>query len=146
MSVLEMRPDAVVAPALASHVRPGLVLSEEEARAVLDGAARRDVAAGGCFAAGPAGVQIWSGPFEGPAGTRGCSVRLGCVDWTYHTPAAHHATIYRVVVTAEGLAAGETTASVLAAVLALAHVSVLRASLTIATPPARDPFHRGSAV
>jgi hypothetical protein len=142
MSVLEMRRDAVVVPALASHVRPGLILAEREARAVLDGAARRDVASGGCFAAGPAGVQVWSGPFDGACGGRGGAVRLGCVDWTYHTPVAHYATIYRVVVTAEGLAAGETMASLLAAVLALAHVLVSRASLTIAAPPARDLFRR----
>ena len=142
MSLLEIRPDAVVAPALASQVRPGLVLSEAEARAVLDGAARRDVAAGGCFMAGPAGVQVWSGPFEGAHGARGPAVRLGCVDWTYHSPVAHYATIYRVVVTAEGLAAGETTASVLANVLALAHIPMSRACLTIAAPPARDPFRR----
>lgn len=142
MSVLEIRPDALVVPALASQVRPGLVLSEAEARAVLDGAARCDVAAGGCFVAGPAGVQVWSGPFDGAHGARGVAVRLGCVDWTYHTPVAHYATIYRVVVTAEGLAASETTASVLANVLKLAHVPLSRASLTIAAPPARDPFRR----
>lgn len=142
MSVLEIRSDAVVVPALASHVRPGLVLSEAEARAVMDGATRRDVAVGGCFMAGPAGVQVWSGPFDGAHGARGAAVRLGCVDWTYNTPVAHYATIYRVVVTAEGLAAGETTASVLANVLALAHVPVSRACLTIAAPPARDPFRR----
>lgn len=142
MTVLEVLPDAIVVPALASHVRPGLVLTEHEARAVLEAAARADVGDGGCFAAGPAGVQVWSGPFAGPRGTRGSAQRLGSVDWTYHTPVAHYATIYRVVVTAEGVALGETTASVLARVLALANVPLERAQLTIATPPARDPFHR----
>ena len=142
MSVLELVRDSVVVPALASHVRPGLVLTEHEARAVLEAAARQDVGNGGCFAAGPAGVQVWSGPFDGPRGTHGRAQRLGCVDWTYNTPVAYYATIYRVVVTAEGVDAGETTASLLARVLALATVPMERAHLTLATPPARDPFHR----
>jgi hypothetical protein len=142
MSVIEMMPDAVVVPALASHVRPGLVLAEFEVRAVLAGARRADVARGGCFAAGPAGVQVWSGPFDGPRGSRGGAQRLGCIDWAYNSPVAHYATIYRVIVTAEGVAAGETTAGLLGRVLALADVPVERVHLTIAAPPTRDPFRR----
>ncbi len=53
MSALEIVPDAVVVPALASHVRPGLVLAEHEARAILAGAQQRDVGNGGCLAVGP---------------------------------------------------------------------------------------------
>lgn len=142
---VHLRPTAVARPALSSHVRPALVLPERQTRALLDSAGHEDVGRGGSFSAGPAGIQVWTGPFNGPGGTKGDAVLLGSVDWSYDTPVRHYATIYRAMVTQDGLDRGETTASVLARVLALTGLSVDGERLSLAQPPARDPFHRGGS-
>ena len=139
---LKLKDGAIAVPALASHVRPSLVLAERESRELLAVAARQDVGLGGCFAAGPAGIQVWDGPFNGPNGTHGTAVHLGSVDWSYDTPAKHYVTIYRVMVTQAGVDAGETTLSVLTAVLALGGLTADGTRITLPTPPARDPFRR----
>lgn len=139
---LALKQEAVAVPALTSQVRPALVLPELQARALLDAAARDDVSNGGCFSAGPAGVQVWSGPFNGPDGSRGTATLLGSIDWTYDTPARHWAMIYRAMVTQEGLEHGETTTSVLARVLALTGLAVEGDRVQLPMPPARDPFRR----
>ena len=139
---LRLNTDAIAVPALTSQVRPALVLPERQARALLDAAGREDVSRGGCFAAGPAGIQVWSGPFDGPGGTRGSAVHLGSVDWTYDTPAKHWAMIYRAMVTQDGVTRGETTLSVLTRVLGLTGLSIEGDRVQLPTPPARDPFRR----
>ncbi|HVE63757.1 MAG TPA: hypothetical protein VNB94_08160 [Mycobacteriales bacterium] len=127
--------------ALASRVRPSLVLDERVARELLREAERLDVSSGGRFSGGPAGVQVWSGPWDAAGGTKhGTSVHLGSVDWTYDTPAKNYATIYRSMVTQAGLDRGETTESVLRAVLALAELSVEGPRIEQPLPPKRDPF------
>lgn len=139
---LTLAPNAVAKPALSSHVRPALVLAERETRELLDVAARHDVANGGRFAAGPAGIQVWSGPFDGPNGSHGTAVHLGSIDWSYDTPVRHYATVYRAMVTASGVAAGETTTSILKSVLDLAQIPMDGTSVTMPSPPPRDPFRR----
>ena len=126
--------------AVQSAVRPSLVLPEREARALLSAAAREDVGRGGHFSAGPAGVQMWSAPWDGAVGSHGSSTHLGSVDWSYDTPVRHYITIYRVLVTAAGVASGETTASVLTRVMALAGLTPTGSSLALPVPPPRDPF------
>ena len=139
---LSLVPHAVAVPALSSHVRPALVLAERETRDLLDMAARYDVATGGRFAAGPAGIQVWSGPFDGPNGAHGNAVHLGSVDWSYDTPVRHYATVYRAMVTASGVAAGESTTTILRAVLDLCGLSMDGSHVTMPAPPPRDPFRR----
>ncbi len=139
---LTLVPNAVAKPALSSHVRPALVLAERETRELLDTASRYDVAKGGRFSAGPAGIQVWSGPFDGPNGSHGSAVHLGSIDWSYDTPVRHYATVYRAMVTAAGVAAGETTTSILRSVLDLAGIDVDGARVTMPAPPPRDPFRR----
>jgi hypothetical protein len=133
---------AVAVPALASHVRPALVLPERETRELLAEAARLDVGNGGWYAAGPAGIQVWSGPFDGHNGTHGTARHLGSVDWSYNTPVKHYATIYRSMVTAEGVATGETTTTILERVLGLTGLSIAGDRITMPIPPPRDPFKR----
>ena len=137
------RPGAAVA--LESQVRPALVLPEREGRALLAAAEREDVSRGGCYSAGPAGVQVWSGPWEGVGGSRGDAHHLGSVDWSYDTPVRHYITVYRVLVTTEGVKAGETTATLLARVLGLAGLGAGGEILSLPVPPPRDPF-RSSAM
>jgi len=132
------RPGAAVA--LESKVRPALVLPESEGRSLLLAAQRQDVSCGGCYSAGPAGVQVWSGPWEGAGGSHGSARRLGSIDWSYDTPVRHYITVYRVLVTADGVADGETTSSLLARVLGLTGLSEHGESLALAVPPPRDPF------
>ena len=139
---LRLKEGVIAVPALASHVRPALVLAERETRELLASATRNDVGLEGRFSAGPAGIQVWSGPFDGPNGSHGNAVHLGSIDWSYDTPVRHYATVYRAMVTAAGVAAGETTETVLRAVLDLAKIPMQGSTVTMAAPPARDPFRR----
>ena len=132
------RPTA--APSVAKDVRPAIVLPDREARALLAAAEREDVSRGGCFSAGPAGVQVWSGPWNGLLGRHGDSQHLGSVDWSYDTPTRHYITVYRVLVTVQGAALGVTPETLLDRVLALAGVQAPREALVLPIPPARDPF------
>lgn len=132
------KPGAAVA--LESHVRPALVLPEREGRALLLAAQREDVSRSGCYSAGPAGVQVWSGPWEGLGGSRGDALHLGSVDWSYDTPVRHYITVYRVLVTAQGVEAGESTHSLLSRVLGLAGLGASGEILVMPVPPPRDPF------
>lgn len=133
---------AVAVPALASNVRPALVLREREARGLLAEARRHDVGVGGSFSAGPAGIQVWSGPFDGPGGSHGSAVHLGSVDWIYDTPVRYYATIYRAMVTAQGIAVQHNPHTVLESVLRLTGLTVEGTRLTMPMPPPRDPFRR----
>lgn len=142
---LRLKDGVVAVPALASHVRPALVLAERETRELLATAGRNDVGQDGRFAAGPAGIQVWDGPFNGPSGTHGTAHHLGSVDWSYDTPAKHYVTIYRVMVTQAGVDAGETTYSILSAVLGLGGLSSDGTRISLPIPPARDPFRRLAA-
>jgi hypothetical protein len=139
------RPDAA---AVASQVRPALVLPDKQARELLAAARREDVSRGGCLSAGPAGVQVWSAPWDGTLGTHGRSEHWGSVDWCYDTPSRHYITIYRVMVTARGAAAGQTPEALLSQVLALVGLDVRTAGELgsgVAVPVPRDPF-RSSAL
>ena len=129
----------VAVPAVASQIRPALVLREHDARRLLEGARREDVTRCGFFRATPAGVQVWSAPFAS-AQTPGAAVHLGSVDWSYDTPSRHYITIYRAYVTAAGVAAGESTVTILGRVLALARLTFEGDTLPLAPPPQRDPF------
>jgi len=134
------KPGASAQPAVATQVRPAIVLPDREARALLTAAERQDVGRGGCFSAGPAGVQVWSGPWNGLLGRHGDSQHLGSVDWSYDTPSKHYITVYRVMVTAQGHAAGQTPQSLLDRVLGLSGVQAPSDALQLPVPPPRDPF------
>jgi hypothetical protein len=128
-------------PATSSDDRPDIVLPEAKLRAVLAAAARNDVANGGAFSPGPAGVQLWSGPWDARNGGPGTSEHLGSVDWSYDTPTPHYVTIYRVMLTAAGAEAGLTTDSVLGTVLASAGFGVpAEVPTAVAVPLPRAPF------
>ena len=143
---VKLKDNAIAVPALASQVRPALVVPERETRELLAAANRSDVGLGGPFSAGPAGVQVWDGPFNGPSGSHGTAKHLGSVDWSYDTPAKHYVTIYRVMITQAGIEAGETTYSVLTKVLGLAGLDADGSRITLPVPPARDPFRRMAAM
>jgi len=145
-SRLHLVAGAVAVPALSSYLSPGLVLPEQETRDVMAAAGPRAVEAGGVLAATASGVQVWSNHEPQPDGTPGPQVHLGSVDWNFDTPGHGYATIFRVIVTAEGAAAGATTASVLHPVLSAAKVSIDASRLGPARPPIRDPFRANRAI
>ncbi len=138
---LRLRPNAVAVPALSSHVRPALVLAEKESRALLEAAKSRDVSQGGVYCSSPIGIQVWDRPWDS-SDAPGSAVQLGSVDWSYDSPVKHYVTIYRAMVTADGVATGASTLSVLTAVLGLTGIPVDGARISMAAPPARDPFRR----
>ncbi len=141
LSGLRLRPNAVAVPALSSHVRPALVLAEKESRALLDAAAAQDVTRGGVFCSSPIGIQVWDRAWatnDDPGG----AVQLGSIDWSYDTPVKHYVTIYRAMVTADGVGHGSSTLTVLSAVLGLTGIPVDGERITMPAPPARDPFRR----
>ena len=125
---------------VALQVRPALVLPDREARALLVAAEHADVSRGGRFSAGPAGVQVWSGPWNGAVGSRGSASHFGSVDWSYDTPNRHYITIYRVLVTGKGAAAGYDALGILALVLDLASIPASPEMLEQTARFARDPF------
>ncbi len=133
---------AIAVPALISHIRPAIVLSDADTRRLIEAADEHGVRKGGLFLAGPLGFQLWSAPFDGADGTPGSALHLGNVDWSLDTPVKHYATIYRSIVTSDGVTAGETTASVLARVLALCGLNASVERVSAAIPPPRDPFRR----
>jgi hypothetical protein len=100
-----------------------LVFPEEQARRLLRAAEEQDVAAGGVYSAGPAGVQVWSEPWNGEGGTSGSSVQLGSVEWTANAPTRAYITIHRCLVTRAGQARGIGPADLLRRVLSLAGLS-----------------------
>ena len=129
------------APAVkANRVRPALVFPQEEAGRLLKAAKAHDVRAGGVFSAGPAGVQVWSEPWNGEDGTTGTSVHLGSVDWTYNTPTQFYITIYRCMATQEGHTRGLEAADILKQVLDLVGLPIEGVRANLQDAPVVDPF------
>jgi hypothetical protein len=129
------------APAVkVNRVRPALVFPQEEAGRLLKAAKAQDVTAGGVFSAGPAGVQVWSEPWNGEDGTMGTSVHLGSVDWTYNTPTQFYITIYRCMATHEGHTRGLEAADVLKRVLDLVGLPIEGVRASLHDSPVVDPF------
>ena len=140
---IKLKAHAVAVPALSSHVRPALVLAERESRAMQDAARAQDVSRGGRFSSSPACIQVWNRSWSS-AEDPGDAIHLGSVDWSYDTPVRHYVTIYRVMVTPSGLETGETTLTVLQAVMSLTGIDVDGGRITMPIPPTRDPFRRSA--
>jgi hypothetical protein len=129
------------APAVkVNRVRPALVFPQEEAGRLLKAAKAQDVRAGGVFSAGPAGVQVWSEPWDDENGTMGTSVHLGSVDWTYNTPTQFYITIYRCMATQEGHTRGLEAADILKQVLDLVGLRIEGVRANLHDAPVVDPF------
>ena len=125
-----------------SQVRDDVVFPSERARALLAVAAAKDVASGGIYSPGPAGVQVWSGAWNAPTGGHGTAEHLGSVDWSWDTPTGY-VTVYRVMVTTSGTAAGLTTDALLRRVLGLAGVELpeqVTQTARVQLPLPRNPF------
>ena len=136
---LTLRPHAVATFAVASYLRPPLVIPERDAMRMLELLRGFDVTRGGRFQSLPTGAQVWSGPWHAED-TPGDAQLLGTVDWTLDSPIQHYTTITRATVTEVGVSGGATPASILASVLGLVAMSVEPGRLAVPLPPPRDPF------
>jgi hypothetical protein len=90
-------------------IRPAAIVPEHNARLVLVELARRDLSNGGEWQSEP---QLWS-RYDGPVtedGSREPQL-LGTIHVTYGTPTKYEITLYRVSITAAGVADGLTVAS-----------------------------------
>jgi hypothetical protein len=110
-----------------SERHPDVVLPITEARGLLSAARVQDVSLGGCFSPGPAGIQVWDGPWNGVGGRVGTAQHLGSVDWSWDAPAEGYVTIFRVLLTAPGARCGLTTHTLLDHVLSLTGLRPLQA-------------------
>src|SRR4051794_22795426 len=106
-----------------SERHPDVTLSAHEAQELLAAARAQDVSSGGCFSPGPAGIQLWDGPWNGPGGRVGTAQHLGSVDWSWDVPAEGLVTVYRVLLTTHGAGTGLTTHALLDVVLGLTRSS-----------------------
>ncbi len=90
-------------------IRPAAIVPEHAARRVLVELARRDLTNGGDWQSEP---QLWS-RFDGPLTGDGSTAPelMGTIHVTYGTPTKYEITLYRVTVTAAGVADGWTVAS-----------------------------------
>lgn len=124
-----------------SVIRPAAVIPEDASARILRELEARDVSAGGHWNATPTMWQRYSGPWDGPAATRGSAQLVGTIAVAYGTPIRDHVTIYRVTVTDAGHEAGWDVES-------LCDDALQYGGLTLAacpraemhTPPASDPF------
>ena len=109
-------------------IRPAAVVPERVARQVLAWLDRNDVTAGGRWSHDIGSIKLFSGPFDGVAGTRGSARLLGSLHITWEK---YQVTIYRVSITEDGVSAGWTVDSICDEVLAAA-------GLTLASCPRAD--------
>lgn len=124
-------------------IRPSAVLAEKSAVQVVRELERRDVARGGEWNATPGLWQRYDGPWNGTPSGPGTARLVGSIAAIYDTPRKYDITIYRVMLTEHGRAAGWT-------VEGLCDDALRHAGLTLATcpraglasPPTPDPFRR----
>lgn len=124
-----------------SERHPDVVLPASDAQALLVAAREQDVSSGGCYSPGPAGIQVWDGPWNGLGGRVGSAQHLGSVDWSWDVPEPGFVTCYRVLLTTAGAKKGLTTHALLDRVLALTAVPPGPRAL----PTPRPPFEAGGS-
>lgn len=131
------------AEAAALVMRPGAVLSEAAARAVLRALSGLDVARGGPWSCTPALWQRYDRPFNAPDGSPGDARLVGTLAVVYGTPSRYEITIHRVGVTAHGSVAGWSVQSLCDDALQHAGLTLQACVRAPGGVPAQpDPFRR----
>jgi hypothetical protein len=121
-------------------IRPAAVLSETNARRVLDGLLKDDVRSGGRWHAEPGCWRLferpWKGRDERPAEAAGL---IGSIQVAYGMPTRYEITIFRATVTVVGTRAGYTVESLCDAALGYADLTLATCPRIDMQPPPR-PF------
>src|SRR4051795_1721065 len=123
---------------------PAAVLREQEAARLQAALEANDVSRGGVWNVGPGLWQRYDQPWDGVSGMTGTARLMGTIGVVYGSPSRHEITIYRVTVTSDGIAQGWTVETLCDNALDFVGMTLEdcpRAEL--ASPPTRDPFHRG---
>ena len=97
--------------ALQEVIRPAAFLSEVAARQILAGLAGDDVLSGGLWWTRVGVWRRYAAPWAPGAEGPGDTVHIGTISCVYDSPARYCVTVFRVSMTAYGLAEGWTTAS-----------------------------------
>jgi hypothetical protein len=125
----------VPADGLSEVIRPAAIVPEHAGRLVLVELARRDLSNGGEWKSEP---QMWS-RFDRPTGGdgEGAPQLMGTIHVSYGTPTKYEITLYRVSVTAGGLAAGWTVASLTDEALQFGGLTLAECPRATVNPPPR---------
>ena len=126
-------------------IRPAAVLREQVAAKLQAALEANDVSRGGVWNVGPGLWQRYNHPWDGAGGMVGQARLMGTVGVIYGSPSRHEITIYRVTVTADGSDEGWTVETLCDDALDFVGLTLdLCPRADLATPPTRDPFHRGA--
>jgi hypothetical protein len=123
-------------------LRPAAVLPRIMAEKVVAALSALDVADGGVWNVNPGVWQRYDKPWDGIGGAPGGSTLLGSIGSAYGSPTRYEITLYRVTLTAFGVAHGWTVESLCDD--ALAHAGLTLANCpraNLSAPPEHDPFH-----
>ena len=113
-------------------IRPAAVLSERNAKRVLDGLTMDDVRSGGRWHAEPGCWRLFERPWKGKDERSAADAGLiGSIQVAYGMPTRYEITIFRATVTLAGTRAGYTVES-------LCDGALIYADLTLATCPRID--------
>lgn len=122
-------------------LRPAAVLPRIEAEKVVEALADLDVGKGGVWIVNPGVWQRYDKPWDGIGGMAGTSKLVGTIGTAYGSPTRYDITLYRVTLTAHGVAEGWTVESICNDALGYAGLTLEncpRADLH--HPPDHDPF------
>ncbi|HWA66706.1 MAG TPA: hypothetical protein VG899_10110 [Mycobacteriales bacterium] len=123
-------------------LRPAAVLPRTEAEKVVEALSALDVSNGGIWNVNPGLWQRYDQPWNGPSGSAGTAQLVGTIGSAYGSPTKYEITLYRVTITAHGVADGWTVERLCDD--ALEHAGLSLASCpraALAHPPEHDPFH-----
>jgi len=121
-------------------IRPAAVLSETNARKVLEGLEKDDVRAGGRWHAEPGCWRLFERPWTGRDERSATAAGLiGSIQVAYGMPTRYEITIFRATVTAEGTRAGYSVESLCDAALSYADLTLATCPRIDMQPPPR-PF------
>ena len=123
-------------------LRPAAVLPRSAAEKVVAALTALDVATGGIWNVSPGVWQRYDKPWDGIAGSAGTARLVGTIGSAYGSPTRYEITLYRVTLTAYGVAEGWSVEKLCDD--ALEHAGLTLASCpraTLSAPPGHDPFH-----
>jgi hypothetical protein len=119
-------------------IRPAAIVPEHAARRILVELARRDLGNGGEWQCEP---QLWS-RFDGPTSDQPDGqppVLMGTIHVTYGTPTKYEITLYRVSITAEGVAGGWSVPTLTDEALGFGGLTLAQCPRAMVQPPPQ-PF------